>query len=100
MKRRPRNRLKREKFISQLKRELLNEYGIIDLSGIYFGDMFVNIDNWKAQYIYQCFHKADVIYQGYHKANKIYQSRNTANTIYQQHQKAKKVFEGGHLIED
>lgn len=45
MKRRPRNRLKREKFISQLKRELLNEYGIIDLSGIYFGDMFVNVDN-------------------------------------------------------
>ena len=68
---RKRNRLQREKLISQLKKELLNEDGYIDLSGIYFGDRVVRANDWKADYIGQNDHTADTIDQSFHTANEV-----------------------------
>jgi hypothetical protein len=78
-----------------------NEYGLIDLSNIDFGNLRLNfsgikaetIDNYsqKAETIYNHYQEAKTIYNRYQKAETIDNYSQKAETIYNRYQKAEYI---------
>lgn len=89
-------KMSKKELVEFLIENFTDENGVIDLSGLDFGDKIVSLNELKAQIIYQGGHQANGVYQSYQEATEIYQTNHKANKIYQGWHKAETIFQRYH----
>ena len=75
--------MSKKELVEFLIENFTNEYGLVDLQGLDFGDKGVVLSGMKANKIHQGDHTAKIIFQSYHTATEIYQFGHKATEIFQ-----------------